>query len=70
MTDSDIEIDDAPKDPKAKSAVPVWMAVLVVVSFLCLVATVALQFMEYQYLRGASSSETDTYASRVLIPKS
>lgn len=55
----DIVLDD-PNDKvatdtvKTKSVTPAWMVILVVLSGLFLVGALALQFMEYSYLRGGA----------------
>ena len=68
MTDSDIQMDDEPETVKVKSATPVWMVAMVIIAFALFTATLVMQFMEYQYLRGGSASESDPYAAAVLIP--
>ena len=74
MADDDIQLDEtpapiAPPTPaKPKSATPVWMVILVVLAFGCLVRTLTLQYLEFSYLRGGAASETDPYAAPALIP--
>ncbi|MDF3128452.1 hypothetical protein P0Y35_04520 [Kiritimatiellaeota bacterium B1221] len=69
MSNSDIEIDEDPQPVKQKSATPLWMGIMVIAAFVCVLLTLALQLMEYQYFRGGSSSDSDIYAAKVLIPK-
>lgn len=54
MADDDIVLDDPAEEStrapaKAKSATPVWAVILVLLSFACLAATLALQVMQYQH---------------------
>lgn len=68
MTDSDIQIDEEPEVVKVKSATPLWMVAMVIIAFVFFTAALVMQFMEYQYLRGGSASESDPYAAQVLLP--
>jgi hypothetical protein len=66
MADENIELDLGAAKPKPQ--VPVWMLVIAIISFGCFTATLVLQILERGYMRGQSSSETDAFASQVLIP--
>lgn len=64
----DIQLDAAPAKPK--SATPPWMVAAVIVSFVCLIAALTLQLMEYSYHRGGAPSPDDPYKGPTLIPAS
>lgn len=66
MSDTSIELDLGAEKPKPQ--VPAWMLVIAIISFGCFTAALVLQILERNYMRGQASSETDTYASQVLIP--
>ncbi|MEX2607449.1 MAG: hypothetical protein WD708_08895 [Kiritimatiellia bacterium] len=69
----DINLDDLPDTnetvakPKVKSATPVWMLAMVIIAFICFALTLTFQFLEYRYLRGTGTSESDPYAGQALI---
>ncbi|WFB36939.1 hypothetical protein P3T73_04085 [Kiritimatiellota bacterium B12222] len=46
MTDSDIQIDEAPKVPKSKGGIPAWMVAMVILGFVCYLCVLCMQFME------------------------
>lgn len=66
MTDSDIELDEYEK-PKPQGGVPAWALILVIVAFLCLAATLTLQWLEYDYMRGTDLLG-GPYAQAELLP--
>jgi hypothetical protein len=66
MAENDIQLDLGSEKPKPQ--VPLWMLLVAVLTFACFTATLVLQILERGYMRGQASSETDTYASQILIP--
>ncbi|MGA0368365.1 MAG: hypothetical protein ACO3N7_02825 [Kiritimatiellia bacterium] len=70
MSDPDFELDEEPTPSAAKASdgVPAWMLALVIVPTVCFLLVLALQFMEYRYLRGGSESGSDPYAAQAVLP--
>jgi hypothetical protein len=59
-----LDIGRAPAKPKVSGG----MVTLVVLTFLCFAAAISLQAIEYYYMRGKVSSDTDVHAAKVLLP--
>ena len=61
--DSDESTDAAPEE---KDLMGILMTAMVIISFVCLVAVLAMQILETRYMRGVDNAE-DPYASEALI---
>ncbi len=67
MAEDSLQLDSTEK-PKPQA--PLWMLIVALLGFACFTASLVLQILERNYMRGKATSETDTFAAQTLIPLS